>query len=50
LLVRKITGIADFSRRRRSSSSPSIRGILMSNTARSAGFSSSAFSAVSPSE
>src|SRR3546814_3612792 len=43
-----MTGSWLFSRNRRSSSSPSMRGILMSNTARSGGLSISGFSAASP--
>src|SRR3546814_2075169 len=43
--VRNITGSALFSRRRRSSSSPSMRGIFISKTARSGGLSISAFNA-----
>jgi hypothetical protein len=45
-----MAGKSTFTRRRRSNSMPSMRGILMSSTARSGGFSVSAFSATSPSE
>ena len=54
LEVRNMTGVAPTvppsSRTRRSNSIPSICGILISNTARSGGFSANAFSAVAPSE
>ena len=45
-----MTGREDVLRRRWSSSMPSIRGILMSSTARSTGRWLSALSAASPSE
>ena len=47
--VRKITGMSDFWRSRRSSSIPSIRGILMSRMARSGGLDLNPSSAEAPS-